>query len=623
MNYLSKLIDHTRTFLMNCRLCWHVGLVVLASIVTIEAIILIPSYRNYERDMLRRLEREGLATAKSLFLMGDHTNENELRMMVDRMLQGSVVSGLFVSRPDSGFLAASNVTPALLAIASGNADVDGERTEDGNGYIVRWSEPALGAPFIVTARLDSSWIAEELRAFVVRIIGLVLLISTFVTAATMGILGRSVLIPVLRLRQNLMAAANDSEHPDRYTIAVDRKDELGDVMVAFNRMIHDVASTHRREIRRVVAMSENSIAAVVAYDADGELIYHNKALLKLSGANIADVPGRNGFPRVVSEAHDPIPLAEYLAREAATQEVVLEMAPGRPVPCLLGGNHLRDENGDLSLYYASILEVSEMHVYRERLEAKNMELGAANRAKSEFLAHMSHELRTPLNAILGFSEIMELETLGPLGSARYREYAHDIHESGSLLLSIISDILDLSKIEAGKTELSEQDIDVSEAMAACLRIVKERAGIAGVTIETQRPDSLPALRADQRLLKQIVLNLLTNSIKFTPSGGQVTVRAEITPAGELAIAVADNGPGIAEEDISTALAPFGQVGVSLTAKHDGTGLGLPLVQSFANLHGGWVDIRSELGVGTTVTVYFPERRVVASEFPASSAPSAA
>ncbi len=186
-------------------------------------------------------------------------------------------------------------------------------------------------------------------------------------------------------------------------------------------------------------------------------------------------------------------------------------------------------------------------------------------------------------------------------------------------MNIISDILDLSKIEAGKTELSEQVIDVAESVDACLRIVKERAAVAEITIETRMPDSLPALRADPRLLKQIILNLLSNAIKFTPAEGKVTVRADLSSSGELAIAISDTGPGIAEKDLETALAPFGQVGVSLIAKHDGTGLGLPLVKSFVDLHAGWLDIQSEPGAGTTVTVYFPKQRVLASSSSASSA----
>ncbi|MFQ5467543.1 MAG: sensor histidine kinase, partial [Kiloniellaceae bacterium] len=274
------------------------------------------------------------------------------------------------------------------------------------------------------------------------------------------------------------------------------------------------------------------------------------------------------------------------------------------------------------LGYASILEVSEMHAYRERLELKNVELAAANRAKSEFLAHMSHELRTPLNAILGFSEMMLRETLGPLGTPRYREYVRDIHDSGAHLTSIIGDILDLSKMEAGKTELSERSIDVSETVNACLRLVGARARRSRIELDTEWHQALPTLRADPRLVKQIILNLLSNAIKFTPANGRVTVWAGVTAEGELALAVRDTGAGIAEQDIPTALAPFGQVGASRTKKHDGTGLGLPLVKSFVELHCGALDIQSRPGVGTTVTVRFPKDRVSDSTSAIASAPSA-
>ena len=626
MTILGKLRKGIPAYLENCRLCWRVALVVLASIVLIEAIILIPSYRNYERDLLRRLEREGLATVKTLFLAHPNATEVDLRRMTGDIVRESTVQGLAIHGKDGALVTAVGILPSLPDNLHGKSGFDGRWTDDGTGYLVRWSEQALGAPFVVTARLDSAWIGGELQAFVIRIIGLVLLISTFVTMATMAILSHSVLMPVLRLRRNLMATANDPEHPDLYTIDVDRKDELGDVMVAFNRMIHDVASTYRREIQRVVAMSENSIAAVVAYDGQGALIYCNKALLALCGAPDMDTLRGSGFPRVIANGQSPVPLAEYLGRRAVTEEIVLEMAPAKPVPCLIGANHLRDENGHLALGYASILEVSEMHAYRERLELKNMELAAANRAKSEFLAHMSHELRTPLNAILGFSEMMLRETLGPLGTPRYREYVRDIHDSGAHLTSIISDILDLSKMEAGKTELSERSIDVSETVNACLRLVRARARQSKIELDTEWHQALPTLRADPRLVKQIILNLLSNAIKFTPENGRVTVWAGVTAEGELALAVRDTGTGIAKQDIPTALAPFGQVGASRTKKHDGTGLGLPLVKSFVELHRGALDIQSRLGVGTTVTVRFPKDRVsdsVTAVSPESAAPSAA
>jgi signal transduction histidine kinase len=394
-------------------------------------------------------------------------------------------------------------------------------------------------------------------------------------------------------------------------------------MVAFNRMIHDVANTHRRQMQRVVAMSENSIAAVMAFDAAGSLVYCNRAALALCGAGNAAALNRSGYPMVLGGDASPMPLSRYLSGAATTEEITLEVAPGRSVPCVVGGNRLHGEDGAVELSYASILEISEMQAYRERLEIKNVELAAANRAKNEFLAHMSHELRTPLNAILGFSEMMSEETLGPLGSPRYREYAADINESGTHLLNIISDILDLSKIEAGKTELSEQVVDVPEMLAACRRLVAERATSSGIELAMEWRDPLPALRADPRLLKQIVLNLLSNAIKFTSGGGTVTVRVEHATGGALSISVSDSGCGMAPEDIPTALAPFGQVGASLMSKQAGTGLGLPLVKSFVELHQGWLHIDSELGSGTIVTVSLPEERVIAAGSATASRSSAA
>ncbi|MFQ5467056.1 MAG: hypothetical protein ACE5DS_02865, partial [Kiloniellaceae bacterium] len=329
-------------------MCWRVALVVLASIVIIEAIILIPSYLNYERDLLRRLEREGLATVKTLFLTHPNATEADLRRMAGHIVGGSAVRGLAIHGKDGALVTAAGTLPSLPDNVRGKSGFDGRWTEDGTGYLVRWFEQELDAPFTVTAHLDSAWIGDELQAFVIRIFGLVLLISTFVTAATMVILSHSVLMPVLHLRRNLMAAANDPENPDLYTIDVDRGDELGDVMVAFNRMIRDVASTYRREIQRVVAMSENSIAAVVAYDGEGALIYCNKALLALCGVPDMDTLRGSGFPRVIADGHSPVPLAEYLGRRAVTEEIVLEVAPGKSVPCLIGANHRRDENGRLA-----------------------------------------------------------------------------------------------------------------------------------------------------------------------------------------------------------------------------------------------------------------------------------
>ncbi|MCH9051642.1 MAG: PAS-domain containing protein [Proteobacteria bacterium] len=234
----------------------------------------------------------------------------------------------------------------------------------------------------------------------------------------------------------------------------------------------------------------------------------------------------------------------------------------------------------------------------------------ANRAKSDFLALMSHELRTPLNAIIGFSEIIKSEMMGPIGNPKYGEYATDVFDSAQHLLGLINDILDLSKIEAGKMELEEDDVDVAEVIHSCLRLVTERAKDGGVKLVTEIPDDLPALHIDERKLKQILLNLLSNAVKFTPDGGSVTIKTWFKPDSGFVIQVADTGVGIALEDIPKALAPFGQVDSALSRKYEGTGLGLPLTKSLVEKHSGSLDLQSEVGVGTTVTVRFPPERMV-------------
>ncbi|MEX0815697.1 MAG: PAS domain S-box protein, partial [Dongiaceae bacterium] len=244
-----------------------------------------------------------------------------------------------------------------------------------------------------------------------------------------------------------------------------------------------------------------------------------------------------------------------------------------------------------------------------RLAKEQAEL--ANRSKSEFLANMSHELRTPLNAIIGFSEVMRDEMLGPLGTAQYKGYVADIHDSGRLLLGIINDLLDMSKIEAGKLALDESSITVQGIVQSCLRVVQERAAAAQLRLAVRVPDDLPRLRADERLVKQILLNLLSNAVKFTPAGGEVTISAAIEADGRLALAVADTGIGIAPEDMVRALEPFGQIDSSLSRRYEGTGLGLPLAKALIELHGGTLALESRPGAGAVATVRFPPGRVIA------------
>ncbi|MGH6952636.1 MAG: ATP-binding protein, partial [Alphaproteobacteria bacterium] len=242
---------------------------------------------------------------------------------------------------------------------------------------------------------------------------------------------------------------------------------------------------------------------------------------------------------------------------------------------------------------------------REAKEAAEL----ASRSKSQFLANMSHELRTPLNAIIGFSDIMRAQVFGPLGNAHYSEYASDINESGGHLLSLINDILDLSKIEANKYELQETPFDLVRVIERCIRLVTPRAESKGVALDIRLWHALPPFLADERALKQMLLNLLTNAIKFTPEGGRVETRAELEGDGSLVLSVADTGIGIAKEDLARVREPFVQANDPAARQIEGTGLGLALTDRLARLHGGTLEIESELGRGTKVSLRFPGARM--------------
>jgi signal transduction histidine kinase len=235
---------------------------------------------------------------------------------------------------------------------------------------------------------------------------------------------------------------------------------------------------------------------------------------------------------------------------------------------------------------------------------------AANRGKSAFLATMSHELRTPLNAIIGFSEMMLREVLGALGNDQYRAYVADIHESGEHLLQIINDILDLSKAEAGKLELYDEVFDLKDTIRSVRQLINERIRTGELTASVALPESLPLLRADERKTKQVLLNLVSNAVKFTPPGGSIDITGRFDRDSGLTLTVRDSGIGIAPDDLARVLQPFEQVDSTFSRLHQGTGLGLPLVKAIMELHGGDLELRSEVGVGTRASITFPPQRAV-------------
>ena len=274
------------------------------------------------------------------------------------------------------------------------------------------------------------------------------------------------------------------------------------------------------------------------------------------------------------------------------------------------------EEKSLQLFRANEELKSANSALEQRVIERTMEMAEAlkeaqeaNRYKSEFLANMSHELRTPLNAIIGFSEFIAQDfSDGDL--AAYREYADDIRKSGLHLLDLVNDVLDLTKVEAGKVILDEHPVDVSGLIETCSRLVIARSSRATPEIVLAIQPGLPKLLGDERNLKQIMLNLLSNAIKFTPSSGRVTVTAGVEPDGRFSLVVADTGIGISPDDIERVLHPFEQAETGFTRKRHGTGLGLPLVKSLVELHGGAFELESRVTEGTVASILLPSERTL-------------
>ena len=298
------------------------------------------------------------------------------------------------------------------------------------------------------------------------------------------------------------------------------------------------------------------------------------------------------------EAHKPFRDFEYCLNDGT----------GTPRYARISGAPVFDDMGEFIGYRGFARDVTRERLSDQALRTAKEEAELANRAKTEFLANMSHELRTPLNSIIGFSDILVSETFGALNIPQYREYACDINDAGKHLLQLINDLLDLARIERGQLQLNEQRLDLGLLVNACHRLVRERAFDAGVSLMIDCPSDLPPLLADELRVKQALVNLLSNAIKFTEKGGAISVVAQQQDDGAVRVTVADTGIGISSEDIAVALSEFGQVDGTLTRKHEGTGLGLTLSRKLIELHGGALEMESEVGQGTSVHLVFPVKR---------------
>ncbi|MBX6321770.1 MAG: PAS domain S-box protein [Rhodospirillaceae bacterium] len=384
----------------------------------------------------------------------------------------------------------------------------------------------------------------------------------------------------------------------------------------------------RRAEENYRGIFENATEGIYWSSLDGRQLRANPALVRLNGygseaemlAAVNDIgaewyvePGRRAeFQRLMAR-HGRVENFESEVYRHKTRERIWVSENARLV---------RDAAGNPSHYEGTVRDITAAKHAEAALRRAIEEARVAEQSKSAFLANMSHELRTPLNAIIGFCELMLLRTFGPLGHARYEGYLKDIRFSANHLLQLIEDILDLSKAEAGRIELDERPVDLEVAAGSAVRMLAERARQGGVSMSLAFPPDLPVVRADERRLRQVLLNLISNAVKFTPAGGAVTIAGRRHPDGGVTLCVADTGIGIAPADLGRVFQPFVQLDRS--RQQEGTGLGLALCKKLVEAHGGTITLASRPGRGTTVEVGLPAERVCAEGVsPAVSAESLA
>jgi PAS domain S-box-containing protein len=367
---------------------------------------------------------------------------------------------------------------------------------------------------------------------------------------------------------------------------------------------------------RYRGLFENAIDGTYISSLEGKMLDANQALARINGYDTPDelITAVNNI--AIEWYVDPKRRSEFVAlaeRDGFVRNFESEIYRHKTRERIWiseTARLVRNADGTPSHFEGTAVDITERKSFERQLMLARRDAESSNRAKTEFLASMSHELRTPLNAIMGFSELITLMTRADAGLARINEYAGDIHASAHILFRLIEEILDYSKLESGKATIDDGIVDLGEIMRQCVTMLSSRAAKGGIDLQLSLPPELPRIRGDQRRLLQIVLNLLTNAVKFTPAGGKVSVSAAFEPDGRLIFGVADTGIGISATDVERIFEPFVQVNRSAFHQQEGTGLGLAICRSLVELHQGRIEITSQPGQGTHVRVLLPASRVM-------------
>ncbi len=368
------------------------------------------------------------------------------------------------------------------------------------------------------------------------------------------------------------------------------------------------ADSQLRKLSQALNQSPNMIFIT---DLDGIIEHINPRFSEMTGYSEEEAIGNT--PRIIKSEDTPTEIftAMWTNLKAGTEwrgKIKDKRKDGSTFWASMVAAPVVDENGELSHFIAIHEDITEVMEAEEQANNARKQSEVANRAKTELIANMSHELRTPLNAILGFSNGIVQQYFGPIGHEKYQEYAIDIHDSGEHLLELINDILDVSAVETGKLNLHETSLNIDDLINSCVRLIHPRAELSKIKIKYASSQPL-TIYVDERRMKQVMLNLLSNAVKFTPIGGIINIETSVMDNNGFSISIQDNGIGMDEQGLVTAMAEFGQVDSGLNRQHEGTGLGLPLTKSLIELHGGSLKLDSIPGQGTTATIYLPHSRI--------------
>ena len=608
-----------------CRLCWQVTIFVFLSILVIEAAILVPSYLRHKQQLLDELEARGLAV---------------LSASIHRQLEGS--AGVPIFDFGDGSMIHPIVGLSLYSEAGNGLGSFGESVgeqrdplsvrvgrpllpERGERHAVLWTKDDLKAPLTAVATLDSGLVSSQLQAYVARLVAMTVIISFFVSAASMGVLTFTVLRPLLLLRRQMLRAQQAPERADEHLVKTPARHELGDMTEAFNSLVRELAGRYRNDLdaseQRFEDFARSASDWYWEMDETLRFSYFSERFEEVSSVPPEKLLGKTrqetGIPEVDPEAwrqhledlagHRPFRNFVHPRRTESGEQVWLS----------INGQPHFDRDGRFRGYRGTGADITRLKQAEDALRVSRDRAEVASRAKSEFLANMSHEIRTPMTAVIGMAELLRTSPL----SDDQRDKVETIIRCGEGLLVILNDILDLSRLEAGKLEIEVKSLDLEALLRSVLELMTIKAKAKGLDLSLTLCDEVPRrLHGDGTRIRQVLINLIGNAIKFTESGPiRVTVEPLRSFEGgiELRFAVEDSGIGISAADQDRLFEKFEQADSSTSRGHGGSGLGLAISKQLVELMGGEIGLTSRVSEGSTFWFMLPLRLAQSDEAEAS------